>query len=220
MNTEQLIRERHSVRSYNDTPIPAGVMERLNSRLQTLNSRYHVNIVAINDEPGAFGSFMATYGKFKNVRNYMVLIAVKSDADAGRRLGYAGELAVLYAKSLGLDTCWVGLTYSKSKIPVTPAPDEKIYAVIAMGYGTDHGHAHKIKSPGQVAPGYDSAPGWFRHGVDMALLAPTALNQQKFKIELEQGDNVKFSRSRGPYTKIDLGIVSAHFDLATGRVTL
>ncbi len=115
MKIEEIIKERHSVRNYLDTPLPPDVIEKLTAYTTSLNDQYHINIATIINEPRAFGSFLTTYGKFKNVRNYMVLIGDKNDADTERRLGYAGELAVLYAKSIGLDTCWVGLTFSKSK---------------------------------------------------------------------------------------------------------
>ena len=49
------------------------------------------------------------------------------------------------------------------------------------------------------------------------MLAPTAMNQQKFLFELN-GDKVSAKVSGfGFYTKIDLGIVKYHFEAATGK---
>lgn len=60
-------------------------------------------------------------------------------------------------------------------------------------------------------------PDWFEKGIEAALLAPTAMNQQKFVFELK-GDDVRAKVSGfGFYSKVDLGIVKYHFEVATGR---
>ena len=48
------------------------------------------------------------------------------------------------------------------------------------------------------------------------MLAPTALNQQKFHVTLE-GDTAKITTKMGPMTKIDLGIVKYNFEAASGH---
>ena len=63
--------------------------------------------------------------------------------------------------------------------------------------------------------GADS-PEWFRAGVEAALLAPTAMNQQKFTLTRE-GNRVSAKAGLGFYTKMDLGIVKYHFELGAGR---
>ncbi len=60
-------------------------------------------------------------------------------------------------------------------------------------------------------------PDWFNQGVEMALLAPTAINQQKFVIKLADGEKVEFIDKGGPYSKIDIGIVKCHFEIGSGR---
>lgn len=62
----------------------------------------------------------------------------------------------------------------------------------------------------------NSMPDWFSKGMEAALLAPTAMNQQKFYITLENG-KVSAKAGRGFYTKMDLGIVKYHFEVATGH---
>lgn len=56
-------------------------------------------------------------------------------------------------------------------------------------------------------------PDWFNYGVEMALLAPTAINQQKFEIKLNEDGSVSFKDKGGPYSKVDLGIVKYHFEI-------
>lgn len=87
---------------------------------------------------------MAHYGKFSGVKNYFALVGPKSRV-LDERLGYYGAQLTLLAQHLGLNTCWVGLSYSKGKCPVDIAPGEKLSAVIALGYGATQGVAHKGK---------------------------------------------------------------------------
>ena len=56
-------------------------------------------------------------------------------------------------------------------------------------------------------------------GIEAALLAPTAVNQQKFKFILRDGNNVQAKplMSLAGYTQIDLGIVKDHFEIAAGK---
>ena len=60
------------------------------------------------------------------------------------------------------------------------------------------------------------APDWFLRGVDAALLAPTAMNQQKFMFRLENG-RVSARAGLGFYSKVDLGIAKYHFELGAGK---
>ena len=55
-----------------------------------------------------------------------------------------------------------------------------------------------------------------------ALLAPTAINQQKFRFEYlpPEGDGkprVRATTRRGTHTRVDLGIAKCHFELAAGK---
>ena len=58
-------------------------------------------------------------------------------------------------------------------------------------------------------------PDWFRAGAEAALLAPTAMNQQKFLFVLD-GNKVSAKAGFGFYTKIDLGIAKCHFEIGAG----
>lgn len=59
-------------------------------------------------------------------------------------------------------------------------------------------------------------PDWFKCGVEAALLAPTAMNQQKFKFTYDNGA-VHAKAGVGFYSKIDLGIAKYHFELGAGK---
>ena len=55
------------------------------------------------------------------------------------------------------------------------------------------------------------------NGIEAALLAPTAMNQQKFFFELLPDGNVHAVCGKGFYTKLDFGIVKYHFEMGSGR---
>lgn len=215
MDLMQAIRERHSVRAYQEKPIDADTVEKLRTKIAQLNAESGLNMQLVVDEPKAFSGFFVHYGKFHGVRNYVV-VAGKKDAD--EMCGYYGEKLVLEAQMLGLNSCWVGLTYKKVKGEYTLREDEKVHLVIALGYGLTQGVAHKIKSYDDVVGEKDNgdAPEWFVRGVEAALLAPTAINQQKFMFTLK-GDKVAATTKWGFFSKVDLGIAKLHFEIGSGK---
>ncbi len=225
MTQIEAIQARHAVRRYRTEPISNEILDILRREIATVNEEGRLHIQLVADEPKAFSGPMASYGKFSGVRNYLVMAGRKAD-DLDGRIGYYGERLVLLAQSLGLNTCWVGLTYKKVSDAYELGDDEKICCCISLGYGETQGVSHKIKTPEEVSNVSDQTPDWFKRGVDAALLAPTAVNQQKFFIEYVgasvAGSLPKVSlRVKGislaGYTKLDLGIVRLHFEIGAGK---
>ena len=214
MDVWQAMQERHSVRSYTDKPIEGEVKEKLAAKIAQCNAESGLHIQLVLDEPNAFDSAMAHYGKFSGVRNYIVM-AGKKTAALEETCGYYGEKIVLYAQTLGLNTCWVAMTYSKGKARFQLAQDEKLCLVIAVGYGKTAGTAHRVKPRESVMKVQGTPPAWLVRGVDAALLAPTAMNQQKFVFSLS-GSTVAAKAGLGFYSKVDLGIAKYHFELGAG----
>ncbi|MDD5953287.1 MAG: nitroreductase family protein [Oscillospiraceae bacterium] len=206
---------RHSVRQYLDKPIPKAVCEALQAEVNRCNQEGNLHIQLILHEPKAFDCFLSRYGKFSGVSNYLALIGPKSshlDTDCG----FYGERLALKAQTLGLNSCWVAMSYRKVPGTFICQTGEKLMVVIALGYGKTQGVPHKSKSIEQVSNVSDQTPDWFRDGVAAALLAPTAMNQQKFFFTYENG-TVTAKAGRGPYTKLDLGIAKYHFQLGADR---
>lgn len=223
MTIQEAIEARHSVRAYTGQPLAADVVEVLEEKIRELNEKGHLHMQLIRNETKAFQGKLAKYGKFRGVNDYIVMAGQKAD-DLDERIGYYGEQLVLLAQTLGLNTCWVGLSYSK--VPGTYVLDagEVIEAYISIGYGETQGVSHKIKSVEQVSNANDLTPSWFRQGVEAALLAPTAVNQQKFFFEYiptRDGKPVRVLVKRNfsliGFTQMDLGIAKCHFEIGAGK---
>lgn len=215
MTMMEAMRARHSVRSYVDRPLEADAVDILEAEISICNREGNLHIQLVKDEPEAFSGFMVRYGKFSGVKNYIALAGPK-EPDLEEKCGYYGERLVLLAQSLGLNSCWVAMSYDKGKAACKLEAGEKLCIVIALGYGATQGVPHKSKAAEQVMAAKGEVPEWFRAGVEAALLAPTAMNQQKFKFALENGA-VAARAGMGFYSKIDLGIAKYHFEVGAGR---
>jgi hypothetical protein len=214
MDIYEALKNRHSVRSYTGQKIEDPLLADLRAEIAECNREGALNIQLVVNEPDAFDGFMAHYGKFANVRNYIALVGKKGKT-LDEKLGYHGERIVLKAAMLGLDTCWVALTYSKGKCACKIEKGETLRCVVALGYGKNHGAAHKSKPLEELCKTDGAMPGWFLSGMQAALLAPTATNQQSFLFTLS-GNSVKAKSLGGFYSKIDLGIVKYHFEIGAG----
>ena len=215
MDILEAIQTRHSVRKYTDTPISPEHTTALEAEINRCNAESGLHIQLILNEPKAFGNFFAHYGLLHGVKNYIALIG-KDDAALDEKCGWYGEHLVLKAQQMGLNTCWVGGTYKKVMSAFDISDGEKLCLVIAIGYGKNQGNKRRSKSFEEVTDVKDEVPEWFRNGVEAALLAPTAINQQKFKFSLN-GNKVTTTAGKGPFSVVDLGIVKYHFEVGAGK---
>lgn len=214
MDLMEAIEARHSVRQYKGKPIEAAKIQTLQAEIEACNREGGLRIQLVTNEPSSFDSTMAHYGKFSGVTSYFALVGPKG-SKLDELCGYYGERLVLKAQQLGLNTCWVGLTFKKVPSAFTVGKGEKLVCVITVGYGETQGVTHKVKVASEVSQG-DGAPAWFGRAVRAALLAPTAMNQQKFKLAYK-GGKVEAKAGLGFFSKVDLGIVKYHFEIGAGK---
>ena len=214
MTLQEAIRARHSVRAYQDKPIPLATAALLKGRIDRLNSQYDLNMQYISPAEGIYDGIASKLNGWSGVPAYIAVVGKNRD-DLEEVCGYAGELFVLYAQTIGLNTCWAGI-FKRKNVTAHVAEDEKLVITIAVGYGENEGKSRKSKKVSDVTDAKDM-PGWFRDGVEAALLAPTALNRQKFKFSLNDNKPSLKATASGSFVKIDLGIVKCHFELASGH---
>ena len=213
MDILEVMKSRHSVREYTDRKIESEKRTVLNEFVEGCNAESGMNIQILYDEPKCFDSMMAHYGKFSGCNNYIAMLGKKSK-DLDEQAGYYGEKIVLKAQELSLNTCWVALTHGRSAAKIEKG--EKLAIIIALGYGKNQGVAHKSRLLSDVCSQTEGVPIWFAEGMEAVLLAPTAMNQQKFRFSLK-GDRVEAVATGGFYSKIDLGIVKYHFEAVSGH---
>jgi len=209
---------RHSVRKYNPKPIEAEKSATLKAAIERINTLSGLNVQLVLEEPLAFSTGMWKYGQFSGVRNYFVMAGPKG-REVEEKIGYYGEELVLLAQTLGLNTCWVGLTYKKIPGAFSLRVDDAVHCVIALGYGAEQGRQHPMRPVEQFYQCDGVPPQWFLKGMEAAMLAPTAVNQQKFRFILREGNKVEAKAlfSLAGYTRVDLGIVKYHFEAAAGK---
>ena len=213
MEAMELMRARHSVRSFVNRPIEEEKLAVLRKAIDEVNSESGLHIQLFAEEPEAFDANASHYGQFKGCRNYFAMVGTKEDDE---KIGWYGEKLVLLAQELGLNTCWVALTFKRNKVVIDAQKDEKLHVVIALGYGETQGVPHKSKSASDVSNLTDDSPDWFKRGMEAALLAPTAINQQKFSFTRD-GRKVRARTKLTFYGRMDLGIAKYHFELAAGK---
>ncbi len=210
MDLYEAARLRHSVRQYTDRKIEGETLGLLRGELNRINSESGMALELVLDEPKAFGGFMLkATTHFRNAVNYISVSGPESE-DLNWKAGYYGEQAVLYAQTLGLNTCWALMAKKSGQ-----TGGMRNVINISVGYGETQGVPHKDKPVEKIADLTD-APEWFVRGVECAMLAPTGLNRQDFTIERE-GNSVRINASGSALKQIDMGIARFHFELGAGK---
>lgn len=209
MTEIEAIRSRHSVRAYQNRKIEQEKADRLMELISEVNEEGNLHLQFIDDAGRTFNRLLSKAMGLGSAPGVIACVGPDDDT-LENRIGYYGEKIVLAAQCMGLNTCWAG-TFNKSGVPAEIRAGERLVIVIAIGYGAHQGKPRRSKTPGQVSAASGKRPAWFDFGVEMALLAPTAINQQSFEIRLNEDGSVDFSDRGGPFSKVDLGIVKYNF---------
>lgn len=135
---------RHAVRHFDGKPLSAKDKNVLNKFIHEINKTAKMHIQLVVGEPKAFGGRKAMRCNFTGCVNYLAIIGKKGKT-LKEKAGYYGEQIVLKAQQMGLNTCWVLLTYDRVKNAYHIDQGEKLVCVIALGYGTTQGKRHDSK---------------------------------------------------------------------------
>lgn len=212
MTDREAIAARHSVRAYQAKRIEAEKVQLLRRYIDELNAAYDLHFQLIEDAGSVYSGIASKINGWKDAPSYIAVVGKRREK-LDEICGYAGEKLVLYAQKLRLNTCWAGF-FKRRRCTAEIREDEKLVLTIAVGYGIDNGRERRSKQIADVTDVADM-PQWFREGVEAALLAPTAMNQQKFFITLDGDTPVFRTSANGPFVRLDLGIVKCHFEIAS-----
>lgn len=211
MTELEAIKARHSVRAYLPKAIEQEKAEQLEKFIAKCNEKSGLHLQFLQDAGKTFGRLLSKAMGLGSAPSVIACVGPNTE-EVDERVGYYGEKVVLYAQSLGLNTCWAG-TFQANGVPAEIRDGERLVIVIAVGYGANQGKPHKSKTVEQVTSVSGEMPEWFRCGVELALLAPTAINQQKFEFRLDADGKVSVADKGGPFSRVDLGIVKCHFEV-------
>lgn len=215
MTIKEAMLERHSVRNYQNKVIELEKVQELNALIDECNKEGNLHIQFIEDAGNTFNRLLNKAMGLESAPSVIACVG-PDDETLDERIGYYGQKIVIRAQQLGLNTCWAG-TYNKKNVMAKIESGERLAIVIAIGYGVNPGKPRKSKSVSDVISGNEAdMPEWFIEGVKMALLAPTAVNQQKFEIALK-GDEYEVIDKGGILSKIDKGIVKYNFEVGAGK---
>lgn len=221
MITVETIRGRHSVREYDGKPLSRAEFDALIAVVEECARESGLDIQLVGDNPEVF-NVIARFGLIRGCRTHVAFVV--DDAKAGgvavdEAIGYWGQKIVLAAQDMGLNTCWCALC-SRKKSRAVVAPGKKVRLVIAVGHGKTQGFPRKTKSVGALSSvECAKAPAWFAAAMEAVQLAPTAMNNQNFKITLlSDGKTVRIEAPQSGLNVIDEGIVRRNFEIAANEI--
>lgn len=220
MITVETIRERHSVREYDGKPLARAEFGALGAVVEECARESGLDIQLVGDNPEVF-NVIARFGLIRGCRTHVAFViddGKACDVVDDEAIGYWGQKIVLAAQDMGLNTCWCALC-SRKKSRAVVAPGKKIRLIIAVGHGKTQGFSRKTKSVEALSSvECAKAPAWFAAAMEAAQLAPTAMNNQNFKITLlSDGKTVRIDAPQNGLNVIDEGIVRCNFEIAANE---
>ena len=220
MITVETIRERHSVREYDGKPLARVEFGALGAVVEECTRESGLDIQLVGDNPEVF-NVIARFGLIRGCRTHVAFVVDDGKAcgvAADEAIGYWGQKIVLAAQDMGFNTCWCALRSRKKSCAVV-APGKKIRLIIAVGHGKTQGFSRKTKSVEALSSvECAKAPAWFAAAMEAAQLAPTAMNNQNFKITLlSDGKTVRIDAPQNGLNVIDEGIVRCNFEIAANE---
>lgn len=136
----EIIRRRFSCRSYLNLPIEGQTRQLLadlaaSLRVGPLGTPVRYMLIATTESDRRALRGLGTYGFVKNPMGFLVG-AVKPGERSLEDYGYILEQLVLYATDLGLGTCWLGGSFTRSRFArwIGAAEREDVPAIVAIGY--------------------------------------------------------------------------------------
>lgn len=244
-----IMKERHSSRTYTDRSIESEKQKQLRSAMKELRTiDYRFELI---DYKPVNGVKLGTYGMIKGASAFLVGImsaSLAGDKEAGVNFGYAFEHLILRVTDIGLQTCWMVATFNSKDIRkfIQINEGEKIVMVSPIGYEEQPRMMEKLT---RFSAGSDKRRPWselfydaevdvpltrekagdYAKVLDAVRFGPSASNKQPWRMimsehgfDLYAGDS-GYKEMKGQKiskTHNDIGIAKAHFGLGAERLNL
>jgi nitroreductase len=244
MSIIETIQQRRSVRSYTGEALSREHAESIVNYIESLEAPFGANVriqliqtVTGNSKPVKLG----TYGWIGGAADYLALI-YEAGPLAEESAAYLFEQVLLYCTGLGLGTCWLGGSFSRKdfKGQLDLKANEKLRIVSPVGYISDKKRFvekyivgaekhHRTRKPFEstffyknfATPLSEELAGIYRQPLEMVRLAPSANNQQAWRVVLDEGVLHFYQHlSAIGFSAIDLGIALCHFEQVCRELNL
>lgn len=217
----ELIRRRVSCRSYRITPLSGELTAQIQAAIAALppapfGSANRFVLIAADDEDRSALRGLGTYGFIRNPAAFLIGAGAEAPSSL-EDFGYSMEWLVLQVTALGLGSCWLGGSFTRSSFAgkITAQKDEIIPAVVALGHPAETvglmGRTIQQQVGARQRLGWDTLffeggfgtplsrqqAGQYAEALEMVRLAPSASNKQPWRVVLA-GDRLHFYRQRTP----------------------
>ncbi len=124
---EELIKIRHSVRNYDNSPLSEEIINKIESYISKVENPFNqkIRIKLIKKDNSNKELKLGTYGVIKGANYFLAAVCEKDDLSL-IALGYTLEKVILYCTSLGLGTVWLGGTFNKGEFAKAMNLNEKV----------------------------------------------------------------------------------------------
>lgn len=242
-----IIKERKSTRTYDGRALEDKDLERLNAFINEINKEIKIKarfkIVSNLGTGKEESKKLGTYGFISGDNSYVIGIMDKGDNNA-LEFGYAFEKIILFATDLGIQTCWLGGTFSKENFQEISGLNENEFIPIISPLGYKKEKQRVFETAMRAIIGADKRKSWselffnksmlplnendeseFKVPLEMVRLGPSASNKQPWRIIKDENIYHFFvCRTKGygvadyDLQKNDIGIAKCHFDLTLKEI--
>jgi hypothetical protein len=231
MDLMNAINVRHSRRAYDGKSLPLETAIILHDLATEYSRIPGVDIRFVPNNGNAFNGITKSYGIFTGVNNYFFLVRNKDNPKSAIKLGYYGELLVLRCTELGLNTCWVGISYAPRDIAPFINENQVVECAITVGHSprrrSFQEHLLQVlyhSRPTRVTDLYESEvappPDWFLSGMAAVAKAPSLYNRHSPRFIYHKDGTVSAQAKNTLEDKniaLDLGIAKLHFEIGSGK---
>jgi len=228
------ISKRRSIRQYEPKPVEAVSLEAMRRVCAEFRPFQSARAVLVADpSEDIFRGIPGGYGKVSGARALVAFIGNMQSPDVQVALGYAGEGVILEATALGLATCWVGGFFwpKRAAAIAQVAPNERVLAVTPIGYAREgsslqekamsrFGRNWQRRSLGDLVAGLEEKdwPAWIKAALEAARLAPSAMNRQPWRFQVDNSSITVSADSVVNPTmvvskRLDCGIAMLHVEV-------
>jgi nitroreductase len=228
------INTRRSVRTFDGRRVDPSILDAMRDFCGGLPGEAVARVAVLDHAPPDLftGLIVGSYGRVVGAPSALLVIGRPEERGVQESMGYLGEATLLQATALSLGTCWVAGSFDR-KVASRLAdlgPDERIFATSPLGYPGQRPRrderllkaivrAKHRRPVGEIAPGFNEErwPAWAAEGVRLARIAPSAVNRQPWRFDLEP-DSVTVSvvqrGAEGSVSRLlDAGIAMLHFEV-------